>query len=170
MSLFSNLENIQPSFDGVLTCKDVPFLPVCEQREIARQRGGRFARPTTKCTVGTATGTYSNGDPFMAEVIERSQQGEPSRVHRDIKLPSGITFQMRNSARHDGTFDRISDGETLALDIVESGLTADFNLHKEDAQLCRSQAYAPFVQMPLPAPSFGQPKVGPACDYVFQWP
>ena len=169
MSLFTTLKNLNPFDDGILTCKDLPFLPVCEQREIARQRGGRFARPTTKCTVGTVTGTYSNGDPFMGEVVERSQQGEPSRVHRDIKLPSGMTFQMKNSARQDGTFDRISDGETLALDVVESGLVGSFNLHEDDARICRSQAYAPFGQ-PVVQPVATMPQVGPACDFVFSWP
>lgn len=145
MSYFGDLQNYSPA--DRLTCCDVPFLPVCQQ--VARaDRAPRFRRPRTTCVVGTVSGTYSNGDPFMGEVVERSRQGYPDRVYRDIRLPNGMTFQLRNAGRSDNTYDTLSGGEVLSLDVIESGLSGTVNIHTDDAQVCRSQAYSPFVPVP----------------------
>ena len=138
MSHISDLQNFTPG--GQLTCQDLPFLPVCEEQARYAQ-GGRYRHRPSDCAVGTVTGTYSNGDPFMANVIETSRHGFPDRVYRNIALPGGMMFQLRNTSRHDETYDQLNGGETLALDVIESGLTGVFNLNKQDATLCRSRSY-----------------------------
>ena len=129
MSFLSDLQNYQPG--GTLTCKDLPFLPACEQ---ARQ-------PTSSCVVGTLSATYSNGDPFMANLVETNKHGHQDRVYRNIELPTGMTFQLRNENRSDETFDQLNGGESIPLDVIEPGLSATFHLNKQDATLCRSMSY-----------------------------
>ena len=77
----------------------------------------------------------------MANVQETSMSGYPDRVFRNILLPNGMVFQMRNSTRSDETFDQLQGGESLALDLIESGLVGTFNLNKQDATVCRARSY-----------------------------
>ena len=173
---------------GSLSCADVPFLPACQQTQRILQHGGRYARyPPTECVVGTVSGSYANGDPFMANMIERSKHGYPDRVHRNVILPNGMLFQLENTGRSDGTFDPLEGNEQIALDMVESGLSATFHLNKQRADTCRAEAHNPGIlvepayyardqftlgpgrvdnmavspptQQPSPTPKFG-----PTCD------
>ena len=140
MTSFGELNNFSLGGDSQLTCSHMPFLPGCHAVVEAQQYGGR--NPSTSCVVGTVTGTYANGDPFMAEVIERTRTGHPERVFRDFKLPSGMVFQMRNPGRTDDTYDAFQNGDTVALDMIESGLTGTVNIHTDDANICKSRAYS----------------------------
>lgn len=141
------LQDLQNTSPNGLTCADAPFLPGCAD-EVRSRQNPRYAQPPTRCVVGTITGSYANGDPFMGNVVERSRRGYPDRVFRDVVLPSGITFQLRNRNRSDETFEQVSDGEQVALDLIQPGLVGTVHLHTDDANLCRSMAYHGGIVVP----------------------